>query len=167
MATFTSHEQASRNTAMLGAFESIVVDQTKAFLLSVGREFPDLNKIAQKIEDIPSIRKNISLIVLITYTRIYNKRPQGLELSAGGTVDELANLKILIQSVAAGAAGGGGEVAYGEAAYGGDSSLDISAEAILTSSSRADAALHLHKLVKLLDQVKGHVCARALSFKNY
>ena len=165
---FTSHEQASRNTAMLGAFESIVVDQTKAFLLSVGREFPDLNKIAQKIKDIPSIRKNISLIVLITYTRIYNKRPQGLELSAGGTVDELANLKILIQSVAAGAAGGGaygGEVAYGETTNGrADPALDISAEAILTSSSRADAALHLHKLVKLLDQVR-IVCLCTLSFK--
>ena len=151
MATFASHDP-SRSTAMLGAFESIVVDQTKAFLLSVGREFPDLNKIAQKIKDIPSIRKNISLIVLITYTRIYNKRPQGLELSAGGTVDELANLKILIQSVAAGAAGGGGDV-DGYA----DPALDISAEAILTSSSRADAALHLHKLVKLLDQVRAVV----------
>jgi len=140
---------------MLGAFESIVVDQTKSFLLSVGREIPDLNKIAQKIKDIPSICKNISLIVLITYTRIYNKRPQGLELSAGGTVDELANLKILVQSVAAGAAGGGayGDEAYGEAQDGNSPDLDISAEAILTSNSRADAALHLHKLVKLLDQV--------------
>jgi len=67
-----------------------------------GKEFPDLNKIAEKIRDIPSIRKNISLIVLITYTRIYNKRPQGLELSDKGKADELANLKILIQSVVAG-----------------------------------------------------------------
>jgi hypothetical protein len=135
---------AHQSTQVLNVFESVVVEQTKDFLFSVGKEFPDLNKIAHNIKDIPSIKKNISLIVLITYTRIYNKRPQGLELSDKGKVDELANLKILVQSVAAGAEELAGQENVGH---------EISAEAILTGSSRADAALHLHALVKVLDQL--------------
>ncbi len=69
----------------------------------IGEEFPDLNRMAQKITDIPSIRKNISLIVLIIYTRIHGKRPQGLEISRDrGKVDELANLSILVESISSG-----------------------------------------------------------------
>mmetsp|Transcript_29482 Transcript_29482/g.66068 ORF Transcript_29482/g.66068 Transcript_29482/m.66068 type:complete len:460 (+) Transcript_29482:127-1506(+) len=145
MAAFSESRSASSRDQLLAAFEQIVVHQTRDFVESVGKEFPDLNMIAKKLTDIQSIRKNISLIVLITYTRIYNKRPQGLELSnVAGKVDELANLRILIKSVAAGASAGR-DVPW-------DVPL-ISAEAILTGASRTDAALHIHNLVKLLDQL--------------
>jgi hypothetical protein len=124
---------------LLVAFESVVVDQMKSFLQAVGKEFPIMNKFFSKIKDVPSIRKNISLIVLITYTSIFGKRPQGLELSDQGKVEDVraaSNLNILVQSVLDQA----------------NQELNIDAETILRGK-RGDAAMHIHALVKLLQQL--------------
>ena len=122
---------------LLVAFESVVVDQMKSVLQAVGKEFPIMNKVFSKIKDVPSIRKNISLIVLITYPRIFGKRPQGLELSDQGKVEDVraaSNLNILVQSVLDQA----------------NQELNIDAE---TTCKRGDAAMHIHALVKLLQQL--------------
>ena len=124
---------------LLQVFESVVVDQTKSFLQEVGKEFPIMNKFFSKIKDIPSIRKNISLIVLITYTSIFGKRPQGLELNVEGTEQKVSNLNILILSVLREGALEGQE-------------LNIDAATILCGR-RGDAAMHIHALVKLLHQL--------------